>query len=107
MNAGLLIVRVVAAGFLILLIAASVWAQGREPFWQGVSDLLRDPWGAATMIDLYVGLLLFGVWIARTESNRGLAIVWCLLLPVFGNMITLAYVLRRTWVVRDVRSLIG
>jgi len=103
-NTRLVTVRVLAVALLVVLIGASVWAQGREPLWVGLSAIMRQPWGIATMLDLYAGLLVVGVWVAYTESRRPLIPLWWILLLLFGNMATLAYVLRRSFIARDWRS---
>lgn len=105
-NPGLIGVRVISITLLVVLISASVWAQGREPLWQGLQAIMQQPWGVATMLDLYVGLLIIGTWIALTEPRRSLIPLWWLFLLLFGNMVTLAYVLRRSFMASDLRSML-
>ena len=59
-----------------------------------------------TMLDLYVGLLIFGTWVALTEPRRSLIPLWWVLLLLFGNMVSLAYLLRRSFIARDLRTAI-
>jgi hypothetical protein len=105
-NRGVVLVRFSSSALLVVLIGASLWAQGREPLWQGLQALLQQPWGFATMLDLYIGLLIFGAWIALTEPRRALIPLWWLLLLTFGNMATLAYLLRRSFIARDLHTVL-
>lgn len=105
-NPGLIIVRVFSITLLVVLIGASVWAQGREPLWHGLQAIMQQPWGVATMLDLYVGLLIFGSWIALTEPRRSLIPLWWVLLLFFGNIVSLVYLLRRSFSARDLRTAI-
>jgi hypothetical protein len=57
------------------------------------STILDLAWGRVTLIDLYVGLALFGGWVLIRE--RGIAAVpWLLSFVVLGNLTTAAYALK-------------
>jgi len=47
-------------------------------------ELLANPWGLVSLIDLYVGFALFSVWIAFREKNVISAIFWIVLMMVLG-----------------------
>jgi len=48
------------------------------------SKLLSNPWGVMSLIDLYVGFILFAMWIIFREQNRLAAIVWVIVLMILG-----------------------
>jgi hypothetical protein len=48
------------------------------------AELLANPWGLVSFVDLYVGFALFSVWIAFREKNAFSAIFWILLMLVLG-----------------------
>jgi len=48
------------------------------------AELLANPWGIVSIVDLYVGFALFSLWIAFRETNLILAVVWIILMMVFG-----------------------
>ncbi len=48
------------------------------------SQLLANPWGVVSIVDLYVGFGLFSIWIAFREKNIILAIIWIILMMVLG-----------------------
>jgi hypothetical protein len=62
-------------------------------FGQDGGELLRNPWGIVSLIDLYVGFALFSIWIALREKNVLAAIFWILLLMVLGFFTGSLYVL--------------
>jgi len=55
--------------------------------------LLENPWGIMSMIDLYVGFVLFSMWIFYRESNKLLAFIWILLMMVLGFFTACIYLL--------------
>jgi hypothetical protein len=79
-----------ALGF-ALLTGSIIWAFGRAPFWPAVSEIVANPWGVVTLVDLYLGFLIFGIVIARFEPNRGLAVGMIAAMPFLGNVVPLAW----------------
>ncbi len=57
------------------------------------ADLLANPWGIVSLVDLYVGFALFSLWIAFRETNLIIAITWIILMMVFGFFAGSIYVL--------------
>jgi hypothetical protein len=57
-----------------------------------VRELMRSPWFVVSLIDVYIGLALFAVWIAYRESITNAA-GWILALMLLGNLVACAYVL--------------
>jgi hypothetical protein len=55
--------------------------------------LLRNPWGLVSFVDLYVGFALFSLWIGFREKNILLAVIWIILMMVFGFFTGSLYVL--------------
>ena len=52
--------------------------------------ILDLAWGRVTLIDLYVGLALFGGWIVLRERSWR-AVPWLIALVFLGNLATAAY----------------
>lgn len=93
-----------ALGF-ALLAGSILWAFGRAPFWPAVSEIVANPWGVVTLVDLYLGFLIFGIVIARFEPNRTLAAAMIVALPFLGNVVPLAWLAWRGLdLVKPVRS---
>ena len=48
------------------------------------SKLLAMPWGIVSMVDLYVGFVLFSGWIVYRERSPVRSLVWVVLMMVLG-----------------------
>jgi hypothetical protein len=48
------------------------------------AELLRNPWGVVSMVDLYTGFILFSAWIVYREKSILSAIIWVVLMMVLG-----------------------
>ena len=55
--------------------------------------LLANPWGIVSLVDLYVGFILFSMWIAFREKNIFAATTWIVLMMVFGFLTASVYIL--------------
>ena len=62
-------------------------------FGQDGSELLANPWGVVSLVDLYAGFLLFSIWIAFREKNVFSATLWIILMMVLGFWAGSLYVL--------------
>lgn len=57
------------------------------------AELLANPWGIVSIVDLYVGFALFSVWIAFREKNIVAVVIWIILMIVLGFFAGSLYVL--------------
>ena len=48
------------------------------------SQLLSMPWGIVSMVDLYVGFILFSLWIIYREKSLLAAILWTIAMMTLG-----------------------
>jgi hypothetical protein len=48
------------------------------------SQLLSMPWGIVSLVDLYVGFMLFSGWIVYREKALRPSIIWVILMMVLG-----------------------
>ena len=48
------------------------------------AELLQNPWGIVSLVDLYVGFALFSGWIIYREKSFGRSLVWVILMMVLG-----------------------
>lgn len=55
--------------------------------------LLSNPWGLMSVIDLYVGFVLFSVWIFHREKNALKSIIWTILIMILGFFTACIYIL--------------
>lgn len=57
------------------------------------SEILSNPWGIVSLVDLYVGFGLFSVWIVYREEEIYKAVIWVILMMVLGFFAGSLYVL--------------
>jgi hypothetical protein len=57
------------------------------------STLLSMPWGIVSLVDLYVGFVLFSGWIVYRERSLPRSLVWIVLTMVLGFFTASLYTL--------------
>ena len=62
-------------------------------FAQEGNVLLSMPWGIVSLVDLYVGFILFSGWIIYREKSLARSIVWVVLMMVLGFFTASLYTL--------------
>ena len=62
-------------------------------FFEDGNLILNNPWGIVSLVDLYVGFILFAMWIAFREKTLISSILWIISLMVLGFFIGSLYVL--------------
>ncbi|SES21730.1 DUF1475 family protein [Salisediminibacterium halotolerans] len=60
-------------------------------------ELLANPWGIVSLVDLYVGFILFSVWIGFREQSKTAATVWIILMMTLGFFTASLYVLMKLY----------
>lgn len=79
------------AGILTMSVSILLAFTTGEFFVEG-SAIWSLPWGKVSLIDLYIGLFLFGAWIAYRERSAWSTAVWWIGLIVLGNLTVAVYV---------------
>jgi hypothetical protein len=100
-------VRILAVFAFVIMSAAVVFGLVSGGFGEESSTIWALSWGKVTLIDLYLGLLLFGGWIAYREGNRGVVLAWWAALAVLGNLAAAAYLLRATFTAGTVGGMLS
>ena len=70
-------------------------------FFEDGSELLANPWGIVSLVDLYAGFTLFAIWIAYRESRVQNAVLWIVALMILGFFIGAVYVLYALYTSED------
>lgn len=78
---------------LVAMSVVLVFAFTQGDFFADGAKLLSNPWGIVSLVDLYVGFLLFSAWIVYREKNLLVSIVWVILVMVLGFFTASLYVL--------------
>lgn len=86
--------RIVAWLCLLAMTAGLINAFVNGDFLADGGALLGNPWGVMAMIDLYVGFVLFSIWIVYRERTLWKIILWIVTLMIFGFLIGSIYILK-------------
>lgn len=86
-------IRIVTGAAAIVMAGAIVYGFVSGDFGDEGRVILDLAWGRVTLIDLYVGLVLFGGWILLRERSLA-AIPWLLSFVVLGNLAAAVYAFR-------------
>jgi hypothetical protein len=62
-------------------------------FFEDGKAILNNPWGLVSLVDLYVGFILFSMWIAYREKNILYIVFWIFLMMTLGFFAGSLYVL--------------
>lgn len=81
---GMKIAKVVAFLGVVAMTAALINGFTVGDFGGEGAKLLSMPWGIVSMVDLYVGFILFSGWIIYREKSILATIIWVVLMMVLG-----------------------
>ena len=70
-------------GFLAMTLAL-IYGFSVGNFLEDGAELLSNPWGIVSLVDLYVGFILFSGWIIYREKSVLRSIIWVFLMMVLG-----------------------
>jgi hypothetical protein len=82
--------RIVTALLTIVMAGTIIYGIATGSFGDEGGEILDLAWGRVTLIDLYVGLALFGGWIVARERSA-VALPWLIALVVLGNFASALY----------------
>ena len=82
--------KVIAYLITIAMVSTILWAQNQVSLFDSILPTL--PWGVVSLVDLYSGFILIGIWIIYKENSLP-AIIWIIFLIVLGNLTTAIYVI--------------
>jgi len=87
------IAKAVALLGLLAMTGILIYAFTTGDFTQEGNVLLSMPWGIVSLVDLYVGFILFSGWIVYREKSLARSIVWVVLMMVLGFFTASLYTL--------------
>jgi hypothetical protein len=108
------IAKAVALLGVLAMTGILIYAFTTGNFAQEGRTLLSMPWGIVSLVDLYVGFVLFSGWIVYREKSLARSIVWIVLMMVLGFFTASLYTLialqtsggdwKRFWMGKSVRQ---
>ncbi len=84
--------RIIALLGLLAMTAVLVNGFVNGSFTEDGGELLANPWGIVSLVDLYVGFILFSLWIVFREKTVLAAVAWVVLMMVLGFFTASLYV---------------
>jgi hypothetical protein len=69
---------------LLAMTGVLIYGFGAGDFAGEGGQLLSMPWGIVSLVDLYVGFVLFSGWIVYREKSVARSVVWVALMMVLG-----------------------
>ena len=84
------ITKVIAYLITIAMVSTIFWAQNQVSLFDSTIPSL--PWGIVSLVDLYAGFILIGIWISYKEKWLS-ALIWNFFLMILGNLTTAIYVI--------------
>ena len=76
----------------IVMASALGWAIVAGDLSEEGSIILRIPWGVVSLVEIYVGMALFGCWVFWRESNIVSSCAWMAAVAIAGNIASCIYV---------------
>ena len=87
------IAKVIALLGLLAMTAALVYGFTVGDFGSDGGEILRNPWGVVSLVDLYTGFILFSGWIIYREKSFLPSLIWVVLMMVLGFFTASLYTL--------------
>lgn len=78
------IAKVIALLGLLAMTAVLIYGFAVGDFAEEGKQLLSMPWGIVSLVDLYVGFVLFSGWIVYREKSVVRSVIWVVLMMVLG-----------------------
>ncbi|MCX8040128.1 MAG: hypothetical protein N3B15_06110 [Planctomycetota bacterium] len=80
---------------LLLAALANIAGVRERSVWSALSELARDAWGRALLVDVGLSVLFVGAWMCAVERRPLRLLVWLPLLGIVGHMATALFLLDR------------
>ncbi|MBE0409765.1 MAG: DUF1475 family protein [Anaerolineales bacterium] len=78
------VAKIIAFLGILAMSAVLIYAFRVGNFATDGGEILRNPWGVVSIVDLYTGFILFSMWIVFREKSLIRSVVWVVLMMVLG-----------------------
>lgn len=89
----LLLVKCILVVILVSFIGYTVYCSLKENFVKSLKKTFHLLWGRQFVIDLYIGIFLFSIFVYMIEKSLLVLILWLVPSILFGNIIPLVYLI--------------
>jgi hypothetical protein len=76
--------KVIAVLGVLAMTAVLIYGFSAGDFGRDGGEIVKNPWGIVSLVDLYTGFILFSAWIIYREGVTLRSIVWVILMMVLG-----------------------
>ena len=88
----MLVAKILSFLGILAMVVALIYGFTVGDFSADGAVLLQNPWGVVSMVDLYVGFLLFSGWIIYREKSIVRSLIWFVLMMVLGFLTASLYI---------------
>ena len=78
------IAKLIALLGLLAMTAVLIYGFAAGDFAEEGKQLLSMPWGIVSLVDLYVGFILFSGWIVYREKSAVRSVIWVIFMMILG-----------------------
>ena len=82
----------VSAATMVMALAL-IWGVTKGDLWTEGGAILDMPWGLVSLVEIYVGMALFGCWVFWRETSLLRSAAWMVAVALIGNLVSCVYVL--------------
>lgn len=87
------IAKILAVLGVLAMTAVLVYGFSAGDFSADGGEIIRNPWGVVSLVDLYTGFFLFSAWILFREGINVKSVIWVVLMMVLGFFTASLYAL--------------
>jgi len=87
------IAKVLAILGVLAMTAVLIYGFTAGDFGSDGGEIINNPWGIVSLVDLYTGFILFSAWIIFREGLTLRSVVWVILMMVLGFFTASLYAL--------------
>jgi len=87
----------------LLLLGSIIYASFQVSMFEAFPG--RNIWVQVTLVDLYIGFIMMGVWVIYRERRLVVSIPWIVSFMLLGNLTVFAYVLYALWPAKSATDL--
>jgi hypothetical protein len=78
------------------MLLSIIWASAASGILDGLRYLLADRWAIVTLLDVYAGAVVVGIWMWSCERRLTTWIPWFVGVLCLGHLVSLVYLIVRT-----------
>ena len=93
----LFIAKLLGYSGLLIMSSFIIYATIYGDFYSEGAVLMSMPWGIVSLVDIYLGLIIFCCWVYWREKNKNIALLWTVSILLLGNMISCLYILKSAY----------